>query len=239
VVFDTDGVIVDSTALHAGAWKEAFDPCLTEAGQPPFDATADYLRWVDGKPRVDGAADFLASRGLKLPLGDPSEGPGTKTVHAVAARKEHSFLRRLAAQPVPVCPGFPPLARVLMARGCLMAAVSSSRHAPELLRRAGVDNVFATLVTGDDAVRMHLCGKPSPALFLEACHRLGIGPGRSAVVEDAIAGVEAGRAGGFRLVIGVDHGRQTGHEAELRVHGADLVVRDLRDLLVATERESR
>ncbi len=237
VVFDTDGVIVDSTALHSGAWQEAFDPCLAAAGQPPFDATAEYLRWVDGKSRVDGAADLLASRGLRLPLGDPSDRPGTTTVHAVAAGKERAFLRRLAEQPAPVCPGFPPLARVLRARGTVLAAVSSSRHAPKLLERAGVNGMFATLVTGDDAARMHLRSKPSPALFLEACHRLGVAAARSAVVEDALAGVEAGRAGGFRLVIGVDHGTQAGHEADLRTHGADLVVRDLRDLVSATECE--
>lgn len=239
VVFDTDGVIIDSTTLHADAWKEAFDPCLAEAGQPPFDATTEYLRWVDGKPRIDGAADFLASRGLRLPLGDPSDWPGTRTVQAVAARKEHAFLRALAAQSVPVWPGFPPLADALAARGTAVAAVSSSRHAPELLERAGVSRVFGTVVAGEDAARMHLRGKPSPALFLEACHRLGIAPSRSAVVEDALAGVEAGRAGGFRLVIGVDHGKQAGHGADLRAHGADIVVSDLRDLLAATQSSSR
>jgi HAD superfamily hydrolase (TIGR01509 family) len=239
VVFDTDGVIIDSTALHAGAWKEAFDPCLAEAGLPPFDATAEYLRWVDGKPRIDGAVDFLASRALRLPLGDSSDVPGTGTVHAVAARKERAFLRALDTQPAPVWPGFPPLAHVLMARGTAMAAVSSSRHAPKLLERAGVSHLFPTVVAGEDAARMHLRGKPSPAIFLEACHRLGIAPVRSAVIEDALAGVEAGRAGGFRLVIGVDHGKQAGHDADLRTHGADVVIGDLRDLLTATKSAQR
>lgn len=239
VVFDTDGVIVDSTALHAAAWKEAFDPCLAQAGQPPFDVRADYLRWVDGKPRLDGAADLLASRGLRLPRGDRDDRPGTHTVHAVAARKEQAFLRRLAAHPVPVRPGFPSLARALTARGTAMAAVSSSRHAPELLEQAGVRDVFAAVVAGADAARMHLRGKPSPDLFLEACHRLGVAPSRSAVVEDALAGVEAGRAGGFRLVIGIDHGTRSAQRADLHAHGADLVIGDLRSLLTATAGEQR
>jgi HAD superfamily hydrolase (TIGR01509 family) len=233
VVFDTDGVIVDSTPLHAAAWKEAFDPCLAEAGQPPFDSGAEYLRWVDGKPRIVGAADLLAARGVRLPLGDTTDWPGTRSVHAVAARKEQAFVRRLAAAPVSASPGFLRLARVLVARGTVMAAVSSSRHARELLARAGVSDLFSTVVAGDDAARLRLPGKPSPALFLEACHRLGIPAARSAVVEDALAGVEAGRSGGFRLVVGLDHGDRPDHGSDLHAHGADLVVRGLGDLLAA------
>lgn len=227
VVFDTDGVIVDSTGLHALAWKEAFDPCLAEAGQQPFDADGEYLRWVDGKPRLDGAADLLAARGVRLPPGEPSDPPGTRTVHAVAARKEAAFRHRLASGPVPAFPGFLRLVRALVRRGTAVAAVSSSRHAPELLGRAGVREVFAAVVAGDDAARLVLAGKPAPDLFLEACRRLGVPPERCAVVEDALAGVQAGRSGGFRTVIGVDHGRRPGHAAGLRAHGADLVVTDL------------
>lgn len=239
VVFDTDGVLVDSTALHAGAWKEAFDPCLAEAGLPPFDVTAEYRRWVDGKPRFDGATAFLTARGLRLPPGRESDGPGTGTVHAVTARKEQAFLRRVAAQAVPVAPGFPPLARALLARGTAMAAVSSSRHAPRLLQRAGISHLFGTVVAGEDAARMQLPGKPSPALFVEACHRLGIAPARSAVIEDALVGVEAGRAGGFRLVIGVGDAKRPEQRADLTAHGADLVVDDLRELLTAAQRAQR
>jgi beta-phosphoglucomutase family hydrolase len=237
VVFDTDGVIVDSTGLHAQAWKEAFDPCLAEAGQQPFDADGEYLRWVDGKPRLDGAADLLAASGVRLPAGGPSDRPGTRTVHAVAARKEAAFRHRLDADPVPVFRGFLRLVQVLGRRGTVLAAVSSSRHAPELLVHAGVREVFAAVVAGDDAARLALAGKPAPDLFLEAGRRLGVPPERCAVVEDALAGVQAGRSGGFRPVIGVDHGRRPGHAAGLRAHGADLVVTDLAELAPRAEGE--
>jgi beta-phosphoglucomutase family hydrolase len=228
VVFDTDGVITDSAKVHAAAWKTAFDAFLAEhppedpAYRRPFDAGDDYLQHVDGRSRLDGAAAFLRSRGLH---------PTTATVREVAARKERLFTDRLREHGVEACPGTVRLVRVLRDTGVPVAAASASRHAHELLTGAGVRDLFDTLVDGSEAARLGLAGKPEPDLFLEAARRLGVPPGDAAVVEDALAGVEAGRRGGFALVVGVDRtaGPDTG--TELLRHGADIVVHDLRELL--------
>ncbi|MCZ4602721.1 HAD-IA family hydrolase [Streptomyces sp. Lzd4kr] len=228
MVLDTDGVITDSARAHAGAWKTAFDaflrghPPAEYAQRRPFDTHEDYLRYVDGKSRQDGAASFLASRGLQL---------SDATVAEVAADKERLFVERLREGVIPAYPGTLRLVHVLRARGVRLAAASASRHARELLRRTEVLPLFDALVDGGEAARLKLPGKPDPALFLEAARRLGSPPERTAVVEDALAGVEAGRRGGFGLVIGVDRtgGATTG--AELRRHGADIVVSDLAELL--------
>lgn len=231
VVLDTDGVITDSARLHAAAWKEAFDAFLRERaeqdGDPfrPFDARADYLRHVDGKSRLDGAADFLAARGLR---------PSPETVQAVADHKERLFSATLADSEVPAYPGTVRLLHALRRAGVPCAAVSASRHARELLLRAGVLDLLVTVVDGREAARLGLPGKPDPALFLEAARRLGRPLSRTAVVEDALAGVEAGRRGGFGLVVGVDRADPAegpGGAAALREHGADLVVTDLSQLL--------
>lgn len=241
-VLDTDGVITDSARIHAAAWKTAFDACLlanppeNPADRRPFDIRDDYLRHVDGRSRQDGAAAFLASRGLRLPAGTPDDAPGTDTVGAVAAYKEALFTERLRVQGIEAYPGTVRLLREIRARGLPLAAVSASRHAPELLTRAGVLPSFDVLVDGAEAARLRLPGKPDPALFLEAARRLGVPPGRSAVVEDALAGVEAGRRGGFALVVGVDRTVGPGTGAALTEHGADLVVRDLAELLPAEPR---
>ncbi|HET6359012.1 HAD-IA family hydrolase [Streptomyces sp.] len=228
VVFDTDGVITDSARLHAAAWKTAFDVCLRDhpPADPelrrPFDPRDDYLLYVDGKSRMDGAASFLDSRGLRLP---------EAIVQAVAASKEQLFTERLREGGVDAYPGTVKLVHALRQEGILLAAASASRHARELLAGAGVLDLFDALVDGGESARLGLPGKPDPALFLEAARRLGTPAARTAVVEDALAGVEAGRRGGFALVIGVDRtaGRDSG--AALLGHGADLVVRDLADLL--------
>ncbi|MEU3741453.1 HAD-IA family hydrolase [Streptomyces sp. NPDC032198] len=236
VVFDTDGVITDSARLHAAAWKTAFDACLRAhpsrdpGPERPFDLPADYLRYVDGRSRLDGAASFLASRELRLPAGSPDDLPGTGTVGAVAARKEQLFVERLSQGRIEAYPGTVRLLRILHARGVPMAAVSASRHAGELLRDAGVFELFAALVEGAEAARLALPGKPDPALFLEAARRLGTPVEHTAVVEDALAGVEAGRRGGFGLVIGVDRTAGPGTGAALLGHGADVVVTDLAEL---------
>ncbi|MGW7303680.1 HAD family hydrolase [Streptomyces sp. NPDC054829] len=228
VVFDTDGVITDSARVHAAAWKEAFDaylrahPPTDPAQRRPFDVQDDYLRHVDGKSRLDGAAAFLASRGA-----DTSEA----TVREVAADKEERFTRRLREQGVEAYPGTVRLVRALRRAGTPLAAASASRHAGELLTRAGVRDLFDVLVDGGEAARLGLKGKPAPDLFLTAADRLGVPADRAAVVEDALAGVEAGRRGGFALVVGVDRAA-TGDSADrLRRHGADIVVRDLAELL--------
>jgi HAD superfamily hydrolase (TIGR01509 family) len=243
-ILDTDGVITDSARIHAAAWKTAFDACLHDHRPPdpaqrrPFDVRDDYLRYVDGKSRLDGAADFLASRGLHLPPGDPADEPGTDTVRAVAALKERLFTELLREQGVDAYPGTVRLLDVLHAARFPLAAASASRHARELLELAGVLDLLDALVDGGEAARLHLPGKPDPALFLEASRRLGVPPGAAAVVEDALAGVEAGRRGGFGLVVGVDRARTPQTRAGLLKQGADLVVQDLGDLLTEASPEN-
>jgi beta-phosphoglucomutase family hydrolase len=228
VVFDTDGVITDSARVHAAAWKTAFDAFL-RAHPPddphqgrPFDVRDDYLRFVDGRSRLDGAAAFLASRRIDA---------GAETVNAVAADKERLFIRRLSDEGVDAYPGTVRLVRALRAVRIKVAAVSASRHARQLLTGAGVVDLFDTLVDGGEAARLGLAGKPCPDLFLEAARRLGVPPGRAAVVEDALAGVEAGRRGGFFLVVGVDRARGPATGERLLGSGADIVVSDLGELL--------
>ncbi len=228
VVFDTDGVITDSARMHAAAWKTAFDTYLAEhppqvlEQRRPFDVQDDYPRYVDGRSRLDGAAAFLASRGLRPPPG---------TVRAVAEAKERLFSARLREQGMEAYPGTVRLVRALRRAGVPCAAVSASRHARELLDRAAVLGLFDVLVDGVEAARLGLPGKPRPDLFLEAARRLGVPADRTAVVEDAVAGVEAGRNGGFGFVVGVarDPGPDTGRR--LLRHGADIVVRDVAELL--------
>ncbi|MCX4767978.1 beta-phosphoglucomutase family hydrolase [Streptomyces sp. NBC_01275] len=228
VVCDTDGVITDSASVHAAAWKTAFDAFLVEhppeapAQRRPFDSGDDYLRHVDGKSRLDGAAAFLASRGLD---------PTGQTVRAVAADKESLFVERLREHGVDAYPGTVRLVRALRAAGVPVAAASASRHARELLAGAGVLDLFEALVDGGEAARLGLAGKPQPDLFLEAARRLGVPPARAAVVEDALAGVEAGRRGGFALVVGVDRTAGADTRDRLLRHGADIVVHDLGELL--------
>ncbi|MGW8399357.1 HAD family hydrolase [Streptomyces lydicus] len=236
VVLDTDGVITDSARVHAAAWKDAFDPALAAAGgQRPFDPVQDYLRHVDGRARLDGAAAFLASRGLDLPLGEEGDAPGTDTVHAVAARKDELFTARLEAGGIEVWPGTVQLLRVLRQERVPRAAVSASRHATALLDAGGVLPLLDAVVDGNEARRLRLPGKPDPALFEEAARRLGVPPRDTAVVEDALAGVEAGRRGGFGLVVGVDRTAGRAAAAALRRRGADVVVADPGELLTAGE----
>ncbi|MFE6667257.1 HAD family hydrolase [Streptomyces sp. NPDC057697] len=233
VVFDTDGVVIDSARLHAAAWQGAFDACLSAVGgQRPFDPVGDYLRHVDGRSRLDGAAGFLASRGVRLPLGGPDDLPGTATVWAVAARKEELFTAGVRAHGVPAWPGTVRLLRALGRERMPCAAVSASRHATELMTAADVIGLFRSVVDGEEARRLGLPGKPDPALFLEAARRLDVPARDAAVLEDALAGVEAGRRGGFGLVVGVDRTAAGGNSAGLRRHGADVVVADPGELLV-------
>lgn len=236
MVFDTDGVIIDSARLHAAAWKTAFDACLK--ANPPDDLSArrpfdrdDYLRYVDGKARMDGATAFLASRGLTLPPGTIADPPGTDTVGAVAARKEQLFTERIRTRDVEAYPGTLLLLRHLRGEGVAMAAVSASRHARELLDRSGVLPYFAAVIDGAEAARLGLPGKPAPDLFLAAAGRLALPAARTAVIEDALAGVEAGRRGGFHLVVGVDRNAAPDTRAALFGQGADVVVDDLSELL--------
>ncbi|MDR8411694.1 HAD-IA family hydrolase [Nonomuraea sp. 3-1Str] len=232
-VFDTDGVVTDTARVHAAAWKRVFDAFLRERatryGEPfrPFDAGEDYLRHVDGRSRTDGVRGFLGSRGLPH---DPD------TVRELASRKDACFLAEIRDHGVAAFPSSVELARELRRRGVRTAVVSASRNCAEVLRAAGADGLFDVRVDGVDAARLGLAGKPDPALFLEAARRLRAAPERTAVVEDALAGVEAGRRGRFGLVVGVDrHARR----ADLLAAGADVVVTDLADLrLHGRRRES-
>lgn len=248
VIFDTDGVITDTARVHAAAWQAVFDEFLRARADRlgerfvPFDIRADYLRYVDGKPRRDGVRDFLRSRHIDLPEGEtPADGaPGAgpegdtgaetgETIAGLAARKDARFLARLRRDGVAAFPQAVTLLGELRRRGARTAAVSASRHAAEVLDRSGVAGLFDLRVDGIDTARLGLPGKPHPGLFLEAARRLRVAPERAAVVEDALAGVSAGSRGGFGLVIGLD---RTGGGRDLREHGADIVVADLADLAV-------
>ncbi|MFF8840655.1 HAD family hydrolase [Streptomyces sp. NPDC015130] len=235
LVLDTDGVLLDSARLHAAAWKTALDACLEsmagEEQQEPFDAEAEYRRFVDGRPRYDGAAAFLAARGLGLPAGTPRDPPGHATIWAVAALKERAFLDLLRARGVAAFGDVLPALDALGAAGVPCAAVSASRHARALIRAAGLAGLLTLIVDGEDAARLRLAGKPDPALFLRAAALLGSLPQETVLAEDALAGVEAARRGGFGLVVGVDRTPSGRAAAALRERGADLVVPDLTTLV--------
>ncbi|CAM3845489.1 hypothetical protein GCM10009799_25190 [Nocardiopsis rhodophaea] len=230
VLFDVDGVITDTASVHGAAWKLVFDEVLRShrdpSGSPPrpFDPGRDYLRFVDGRSRADGVRTFLASRGVTLPETATSDAP---TVASVAARKDRYFRDHIQRYPVRSYPSTVALLHQLRGAGIATAAVSASRNCAAVLRSADVDGLFDARVDGVDAARLHLPGKPDPALFLEASRRLDVAPERAAVVEDSLAGVEAGRRGGFALVIGVD---RAGQRSGLYRRGADVVVGDLAEL---------
>ncbi|WP_281201767.1 trehalose-phosphatase [Nocardia anaemiae] len=234
VIFDMDGVVTDSASIHAAAWTELFDAflaeCPAEPGQDraPF-TDADYQRFVDGKPRYSGVADFLAARGISLPWGDPSDPEHAATVCGLGNRKDHLFWDRLARDGVRVFESTVALVRELRDAGIGTAIFSASRHCAQVLEAAGVGDLFAVRVDGTVAEELGLAGKPDPAMLVEAARRLGADPSRTVVVEDAEAGVTAGRRGGFALVIGID---RTGHADQLRSHGADVVVTDLAEVRV-------
>jgi len=229
VVFDMDGVVTDTATVHRRAWKGMLDEFLREVAarsrreHPPF-GEADYLQFVDGKHRDDGVASFLASRSVTLPRGEPDDGPDRETVWGLANRKDRDFRRLMAREGVRAFPSSVALVRSLQKRGVGTAIISASRNCGAVLDAAGISGLFQVRVDGLETARLHLAGKPSPAVFLEAVRRLGAQPGRAVVIEDALAGVQAGRAGRFGLVIGVD---RTGQAGALRAAGADVVVRDL------------
>ena len=234
VIFDLDGVITDTASVHAAAWKRMLDQFLADrAGHEGEDQRAfsgdDYYLYVDGKPRYDGVQSFLGSRGISLPRGDAADPPTADTVCGLGNRKDELFLALLRERGVVPFPSSTELLQGLRARGCRTAIISASRNCADVLEAAGVTGLFDAKVDGVDADELGLSGKPDPAVFLEAASRLGVEASRAAVVEDALAGVEAGRRGRFGLVIGVDRG---GHGEALRERGADVVVGDLREVRV-------
>ncbi|HEY8370803.1 MAG TPA: beta-phosphoglucomutase family hydrolase [Thermodesulfobacteriota bacterium] len=236
VLFDMDGVVTRTASLHAAAWQELFDDVLrrhAEArGEPfrPFDPRADYLAYVDGKPRLDGARSFLAARGIELPEGDPGDAPEALTIHGLAKRKDALFLRRLRTEGADVFASTITLIHALREAGVKTGVVTSSRNGREVLRAAEIEHLFDARVDGEDAARLGLRGKPAPDPFLECAKRLDAAPRRTVVVEDAVSGVEAATRGGFGLVIGVDRG---GNREALAARGADLVVADLAEVDLA------
>ena len=230
VIFDMDGVVTDTAVVHAAAWKKLFDAYLktiamaTGADILPFDERADYERYVDGKNRYDGVRSFLQSRGIHLPEGSPDDPAGSDTVCAMGNDKDNFFLEHVRLHGVRAYPSTVRVIRHLRARGVRTALVSASRNADEVLSIAGVADLFDERVDGVVAAELDLPGKPDPATFLEAARRLGVEPAEAAVVEDALSGVAAGRAGGFGLVVGVARAGQ--HDALCQA-GADVVVADL------------
>lgn len=235
-LFDLDGVLTDTASVHAAAWKQMFDGYLRaradRTGEPfrPFDVAADYGPYVDGRPRLDGTRGFLASRGITLPDGDPSDGPDAETVNGLATKKNALVNDKIRTVGVEVYPGSVRYLHAVRDAGLATAVVSSSANAELVLQVAGLTDLIDHRVDGVVAKRRGLPGKPAPDTFLAAAADLGVPREQAVVFEDALAGVASGRAGGFGFVVGVDRLDQA---QALREHGADVVVADLADLLEA------
>lgn len=228
LLFDMDGVLTDTAVLHAAAWKQAFDAALDALGVgPPFDERADYLAHVDGRSRLDGVRGFLTSRGIALPNGREEDAPGTLTVHGIGRAKNDLVVELIRTRGVEPYAGSVELVHAARDRGLATAVVSSSANAREGLRSAGLEECFDVWVDGVRIDAEDLPGKPAPDTFLAAARDLGIEPAQAAVLEDAVAGVQAGRAGDFGWVVGVD---RHGQADALRAAGADAVVGDLAEL---------
>jgi beta-phosphoglucomutase family hydrolase len=234
VLFDLDGVLTATAKVHAVAWKKTFDEFLRhrseQRGEPfvPFEIDPDYKVYVDGKPRSDGIISFLGSRGIELPQGEATDAPNTESVYGLGNHKSDLVLAVLESDGVEAYEGSVAMVKLLRREGFKTGVVSSSNNCREVLQAAGIEDLFDVRVDGVVAKDLDLPGKPAPDTFLEAARELGVEPGRTVVVEDAIAGVQAGRAGGFALVIGVDrHDEATA----LGDNGADIVVSDVGELL--------
>jgi beta-phosphoglucomutase family hydrolase len=233
-LFDLDGVLTQTATVHAAAWKEMFDGYLRERAARtnrefvPFEPIGDYDEYVDGKPRYEGVRSFLDSRGIELQPGDPSDATDAETIDGLGNRKNEIVLRLIRDHGVRAYDGSVRYVRAALEAGLARAVVSSSTNCGDVLLAAGIEDLFEQRIDGVVAEREHLKGKPAPDTFLAGARALGIEPGQAAVFEDALAGVAAGRAGGFACVVGVDRADQA--EA-LREHGADTVVSDLADLL--------
>src|SRR3954471_3340059 len=233
-LFDLDGVLTQTAKVHAQAWKQMFDEFLRDwyarHDEPfhEFDRPTDYDEFVDGKPRLDGVRSFLQSRGIELPMGSPSNPPDADTIHGLGTRKNDLVLELIREQGVEPYAGSVRFAEAARDHGLRRAVVSSSTNCGEVMAAAGIDDLFEARIDGLVAEREGLAGKPAPDTFLAGARALGVEPAQAAVFEDALAGVEAGRAGAFGWVVGVDRS----DEAEaLRRHGADIVVQDLAELL--------
>jgi beta-phosphoglucomutase family hydrolase len=226
-----DGVLTRTATVHAAAWKQMFDEFLREReGESftPFDPVADYDEYVDGKRREDGTRSFLRSRGIELPEGSPDDSAGAATITGLSERKNELVLEKLREDGVEVYDGSVRYVRAARDAGLRTAVVSSSANTAQMLDAAGIAELFEARVDGLTARERHLAGKPAPDMFLAGAEALGVPASRAVVFEDALAGVEAGRAGGFACVVGVD---RVGQADALKRHGADIVVKDLEELL--------
>ncbi len=239
-LFDLDGVITQTAVVHAGAWKEMFDSYLRERSEAtgeafvPFDIETDYVQYVDGKQRADGTRSFLQSRGIDLPEGGPDDDPSAATVNGLGNRKNDIVHRRIREDGVQVYEGSVRYLHAVRAAGLRTSVVSSSANTQEVLRVTGLADLFDGRVDGAVARERGLPGKPAPDMFLAGAAELGVTATEAVVFEDALSGVEAGHAGGFALVIGVD---RVGQAEALREHGADIVVQDLDELLTQVQKE--
>ncbi|MGZ3359514.1 MAG: HAD family hydrolase [Xanthobacteraceae bacterium] len=239
-LFDLDGVVTRTASVHATAWKRLFDDYLERRARTEgtafvrFDPVNDYQEYVDGRPREAGVRSFLAARGISLPQGSPDDGPEVETLSGLGKRKDQYFVQTLAQHGVEVYDGTVSFVRYARARGVRTAIVSSSQNCAAVLDAAGLTQLFDVRVDGIDLRRLGLAGKPAPDMFLEAARQLKTPPARAVVFEDAVVGVEAGRAGRFGLVVGIGRGD---HAVDLRAHGADIVVADLRELSLAEQGE--
>ena len=233
-LFDLDGVLTQTAKIHAAAWKQMFDGFLREwgerTGEPfhPFDRPTDYDEYVDGKPRLDGVRSFLESRGIELPMGSASDPPEADTIHGLGTRKNELVLELIREQGVEPYEGSVRFVEAVRERGFRRAVVSASTNCRDVLVAAGIEHLFEVRIDGVVAEREGLAGKPAPDTFLAAARAFGVQPAQAAVFEDALAGVEAGRAGSFGWVVGVD---RTGQAEALRRRGADVVVKDLAELM--------
>jgi beta-phosphoglucomutase family hydrolase len=233
-LFDLDGVLTQTAKVHAAAWKQMFDEFLRDwserNGEPfhPFDRPTDYDEYVDGKPRLDGVRSFLESRGIELPMGSPTDPPEADTIHGLGTRKNDLVLGLIREQGVEPYEGSVRFVEKAREHGLRRAVVSASTNCRDVIVAAGIEDLFEIRIDGVVAEREGLAGKPAPDTFLAAARALGVEPAEAAVFEDALAGVEAGRAGSFGWVVGVD---RTGQAEALRRRGADVVVRDLAELL--------
>jgi beta-phosphoglucomutase family hydrolase len=233
-LFDLDGVLTETAKVHAAAWKEMFDGYMRERAEHSgeefvaFDPVEDYDEYVDGKPRYEGVSSFLDSRGIELPQGEKSDANDTQTIDGLGNRKNEIVLRMIKDQGVQAYDGSVRYVRAAREAGLARAVVSSSTNCRDVLLAADIEDLFEERIDGVVAEREHLQGKPAPDTFLAGARALGVEPGQAAVFEDALVGVQAGRAGGFACVVGVD---RAGQAKELREHGADIVVGDLAELL--------
>ena len=233
-LFDLDGVLTQTAKVHAAAWKQMFDDYLRRRAEQrgekfvPFDQVRDYDEYVDGKPRYDGVRSFLSSRGIDLPQGTPADPPDAETIDGLGNRKNEIVLKMIHEDGVEPYDGSVRYVKAAREAGLRRAVVSSSTNCRDVLTAAGILDLFEEIIDGHTTEREHLNGKPAPDTYLAGARAVGVGADEAAVYEDALAGVESGSAGKFGFVVGVD---RVGQAEALKAHGADVVVKDLSELL--------